>query len=320
MVTDLSQGNGDLTRRLPVTSDDDLGQISQGINIFIANLQTMMRDVSQASQHISHSVDELKKQTEVNHQVLIAHTSETDQVVAAVEEMSATASDVASNAAEASEFTHKTNSQVVESKDVVTQATTTVSQLVDEVGKTSDSITAIEKDTQEITNVLKVIGEIAEQTNLLALNAAIEAARAGEQGRGFAVVADEVRALAARTQESTGEIEQTLNNLRNGSNDAITAMDTTKSTCEKSAETTSLVARDLDTISESVNHMNDLNTQIATAAEQQSSVAGEITQNMNEIRGIVSQLSQNEEATLNETLSLAAANSQLISVVGKFKL
>ncbi|WP_232323359.1 methyl-accepting chemotaxis protein [Photobacterium sp. J15] len=320
MVTDLSQGNGDLTRRLPVTSDDDLGQISQGINIFIANLQTMMRDVSQASQHISHSVDELKKQTEVNHQVLIAHTSETDQVVAAVEEMSATASDVASNAAEASEFTHKTNSQVVESKDVVTQATTTVSQLVDEVGKTSDSITAIEKDTQEITNVLKVIGEIAEQTNLLALNAAIEAARAGEQGRGFAVVADEVRALAARTQESTGEIEQTLSNLRNGSNDAITAMDTTKSTCEKSAETTSLVARDLDTISESVNHMNDLNTQIATAAEQQSSVAGEITQNMNEIRGIVSQLSQNEEATLNETLSLAAANSQLISVVGKFKL
>ncbi|WP_232428142.1 methyl-accepting chemotaxis protein [Photobacterium marinum] len=320
MVTDLSQGNGDLTRRLPVTSDDDLGQISQGINVFIANLQTMMRDVSQASQHISHSVDELKKQTEVNHQVLIAHTSETDQVVAAVEEMSATASDVASNAAEASEFTHKTNSQVVESKDVVTQATTTVSQLVDEVEKTSDSITAIEKDTQEITNVLKVIGEIAEQTNLLALNAAIEAARAGEQGRGFAVVADEVRALAARTQESTGEIEQTLNNLRNGSNDAITAMDTTKSTCEKSAETTSLVARDLDTISESVNHMNDLNTQIATAAEQQSSVAGEITQNMNEIRGIVSQLSQNEEATLNETLSLAAANSQLISVVGKFKL
>ncbi|WP_299018501.1 methyl-accepting chemotaxis protein [uncultured Photobacterium sp.] len=320
MVTDLSQGNGDLTRRLLVTSDDDLGQISQGINAFIANLQTLMRDVSQASQHISHSVDHLKMQTEVNHKVLTAHTSETDQVVAAVEEMSATAGDVANNAAEASQFTHKTNAQVVDSKVVVTNATKTVSQLVDEVENTAHSITAIEKDTLEITNVLNVIGEIAEQTNLLALNAAIEAARAGEQGRGFAVVADEVRALAARTQESTGEIEQTLNNLRNGSNDAISAMDTTKSTCEKSAETTSLVASDLDSIAQSVTHINDLNTQIATAAEQQSSVAGEITRNMNEIREIVSKLSQNEEATLNETLSLAAANSQLISVVGKFKL
>ena len=320
VVLDLSKGNGDLTRRLPVTSDDDLGQISGGINAFIANLQSLMLEVSQSSEHIASSVDELKNQTDANNQVLTAHTTETTQIVAAIEEMSATANDVASNAAEASQFTHNTNTQVTDSKNVVTGATKTVSQLVEEVENTSTSIVEIGKDTLDITNVLQVIGEIADQTNLLALNAAIEAARAGEQGRGFAVVADEVRALAARTQTSTAEIEQTLNKLRNGSSTAISAMDITKSTCERTVESTSLVANDLDTIVQSVTHINDLNTQIATAAAQQSSVADEITRNMAAIREIVAELSANGEATTNETINLAAANSQLKSVVSKFRL
>ncbi|MGF1760801.1 methyl-accepting chemotaxis protein [Photobacterium sagamiensis] len=320
VVLDLSKGNGDLTRRLPVTSDDDLGQISGGINAFIANLQSLMLEVSQSSEHIASSVDELKNQTDANNQVLTAHTTETTQIVAAIEEMSATANDVASNASEASQFTHNTNSQVTDSKNVVTSATNTVSQLVEEVENTSSSIVEIGKDTSDITNVLQVIGEIADQTNLLALNAAIEAARAGEQGRGFAVVADEVRALAARTQTSTAEIEQTLNKLRNGSSAAISAMDITKATCEQTVENTSLIANDLDTIAQSVTHINDLNTQIATAAEQQSTVADEITRNMAAIREIVGELSTNGEATANETINLAAANSQLKSVVSKFRL
>ncbi len=320
VVIALSQGNGDLTRRLPVTSNDDLGQISEGINHFISNLQSLMLEVSQSSSHISRSVDQLKNQTDANNEVLTAHSTETEQIVTAIEEMSATANDVASNASEASQFTHNTNSQVTDSKLVVTSATTTVSQLVEEVENTSVSITVIGKDTTDITNVLKVIGDIAAQTNLLALNAAIEAARAGEQGRGFAVVADEVRALAARTQTSTAEIEQTLSKLHTGSNAAISAMDSTKSTCERTAENTSLVAKDLDTIAESVTHINDLNTQIATAAEEQSSVADEITRNMVTIREIVGKLSVNGEATANETINLAAANSQLKSIVNKFKL
>ncbi|MDX1302009.1 methyl-accepting chemotaxis protein [Photobacterium sp.] len=320
VVLDLSKGNGDLTRRLPVTSNDDLGQISQGINIFIENLQSLMLEVSQSSEHISRSVDQLKNQTDANNEVLTAHATETVQIVTAIEEMSATANDVASNASEASQFTHKTNSRVADSKNVVALATNTVSQLVDNVENTSVSIAEIEKDTLEITNVLNVIGEIADQTNLLALNAAIEAARAGEQGRGFAVVADEVRALAARTQTSTAEIEQTLSKLRNGSCSAMAAMAATKSTCEKTAESTSQVESDLDTIAHSVTHINDLNTHIATAAEQQSSVADEITRNMAAIREIVESLSSNGEATTNETINLAAANSQLKSIVGKFRL
>lgn len=320
VVIDLSQGNGDLTRRLPVTSNDDLGQISGGINAFIANLQTLMLEVSQSSDHISGSVEQLKRQTDANNEVLNAHSTETDQIVAAVEEMSATAGDVASNAAEASQFTHSANLQVSDSRNIVTNAATTVSQLVEDVERTSNSIAEIGKDTVDITNVLKVIGDIADQTNLLALNAAIEAARAGEQGRGFAVVADEVRALASRTQVSTAEIEQTLSKLQNGSTTTITAMESTKLTCKKTAESTTLVAKDLDAIALSVTQINDLNAQIATAAEEQSSVAGEITRNMASIREIVGELSASGEATASETINLAAANSQLKSVVGKFKL
>ncbi|SDJ45928.1 methyl-accepting chemotaxis sensory transducer with Cache sensor [Ferrimonas sediminum] len=320
VVMDLSQGNGDLTRRLPVTGDDDLGQISQEINRFIGNLQSLMLEVSQSSNHISNSVVQVKKQSDANNAILIDHNKETEQIVAAVEEMSATAHDVARNAAEASQSTHSTNSQVIESRNLVIEATTSVSQLVDDVETTAENITGIEKDTLEITNVLKVIGEISDQTNLLALNAAIEAARAGKYGRGFAVVADEVRALAARTQTSTAEIEATLTKLYRGTSSTVSAMETAKSTCEKTVERTSLVAQKLDTFVDSVGHINDLNTHIATAAEEQSSVSSEISRNVNTISGIVVELSSNSQVTANEATNLAAANSQLKSVVGKFKL
>ena len=320
VVSDLSNGNGDLTRRLPVETNDDLGQISSGINKFIANLQAMMQDVLQSSVRIGESIERLKAESDTNSQILVAHTTETEQIVAAIEEMSATAADVARNGNETAAFTQTTNTQAFDSKKVVAQATDTVAQLVSEVEKTSSDIADIDRNTIDITSVLKVIGDIADQTNLLALNAAIEAARAGEQGRGFAVVADEVRALAAKTQTSTAEIEQTISKLRSGSNAAIMAMEKTKSTCLKTAKATETVAEDLDTISDSVSQINDLNMQIATAAEEQSCVSGEITSNMTAISDMASELALNGESSMRQTESLANENSQLRVIVNKFKL
>ncbi|CED59149.1 Methyl-accepting chemotaxis protein [Moritella viscosa] len=320
VVMDLSKGNGDLTRRLPVESNDDLGDISGGINAFIKNLQTLMLEIDNSSQHISESVGKLEQQATSNNQVLDAHSIETDQIAAAVEEMSATANDVASNAEEASQFTDAMNKQVSTSKVTVTSTTSTVSKLVEDVESSSKSIQDIEKDTQAITKVLNVIGEIAEQTNLLALNAAIEAARAGEQGRGFAVVADEVRALAARTQVSTAEIKETLDALTAGSSSAILAMNMTQTTCQQAAESTYTVAEDLDHIAKSVTKINDLNTQIATAAEEQSSVSHEVTRNMTAIREMAQELAINGQSTAQESVNVAVANEQLKSIVAQFKL
>ncbi|MGB0893227.1 MAG: methyl-accepting chemotaxis protein [Parashewanella sp.] len=320
MVTDLSQGNGDLTRRLPDESQDDLGDIARGINRFIGNLQSMMKEVQHASGIIDGSIERLQGEADANTQILTAHTQETEQVVTAIEEMSATANDVARNGSETAAFTQTTNQKALASKEVVHHATDTVAQLVQDVEATAANIAEIDRDTLDIEQVLKVIGDIAEQTNLLALNAAIEAARAGEQGRGFAVVADEVRALAARTQSSTAEIEQTIAKLRQGSNGAIEAMQVTKSTCEQTAEATDRVAADLDDITDSINQINDLNTQIATAAEEQSSVSDEITRNMSAINEMVNELSMNGETTVNQTVKLSEANTELRSVVGKFKL
>ena len=320
MVSALSTGNGDLTRRLTVSSNDDLGQISAGINRFIASLQAMMLEIKEAANNISHSAERLRAQTDSNAEILNAHTQETEQVVTAIEEMSATANDVANNASETALFTQNTHSQATKSQVAVAQAEETVAQLALEVDKTAADIAAIDKDTLDITNVLKVIGDIADQTNLLALNAAIEAARAGEQGRGFAVVADEVRALAARTQTSTAEIECTLAKLRRGADAAMLAMQATKDTCQKTSQATHLVAEDLGVISDSVEQITELNTQIATAAEEQNAVSAEITRNISSMSEMVAELSVNGEKTVNETIELTAAQRQLNTLVEQFKL
>ncbi|WP_299790678.1 methyl-accepting chemotaxis protein [uncultured Shewanella sp.] len=320
IVTALSQGQADLTRRLPVSSNDELGEIAQGINLFISNLQGLVNEVYQSSLEIGQSIVNLRQQNEANSLVLQNHVQETEQVVAAVEEMSATANDVATNTSQASQVSLATNTQVANTNDIVLNTRGTVEQLTRDVEQTADNIAAIVHDTSSITKVLQVIGEIADQTNLLALNAAIEAARAGEQGRGFAVVADEVRALAARTQTSTAEIEQTLANLQQGTEAAIKAMQVTKRTCEQTSEATNSVTANLDQVVQSVGEVTDLNTQIATAAEEQSAVSEEVSRNMATIRDMVSELDANGQASGNETGTLERANELLISVVNKFTL
>ncbi|REL25557.1 methyl-accepting chemotaxis protein [Thalassotalea euphylliae] len=319
-VNELSSGNGDLTQRLVVEREDDLGEISRDINTFIENLQAMMRDIAESSQHIATSVDDLQALRQNNNEILEAHRLETSQVATALNEMSASSNDVAHNTEHAVTSTTSTNEHATHSKEVVFGATQNVSDLVLKVDESATQIHQMGQEIDNISAVLKVIGDIAEQTNLLALNAAIEAARAGEQGRGFAVVADEVRALASRTQDSTTEIHNTINRLNASSQSVISGIESTKTSCEEASQQTHLVVESLDQIVNSVGDINDLNIQIAAAAKQQSSVSEEINRNMVTISEMVDQVAASSDEVNGATTILASANSNLTRVVSQFKL
>ncbi|MBU2897775.1 methyl-accepting chemotaxis protein [Vibrio hepatarius] len=319
-VFDLSQGNGDLTQRLEVTSHDDLGKISQSFNDFVQSLQKMMLNISQASENISTNLVELKDTAKDNESKLLIHSSETEQVVTAITQMSQSARAVAENVHQSNRITDSTSMKAQSSLNIVNNAVSTVSTLVTEVDDMAGRIISMRKDANRISEVLTVIGEISEQTNLLALNAAIEAARAGEQGRGFAVVADEVRALAARTRNSTSEVSEMLSQLLDGTERVVSAMKVTKAQCQSTAEKTSEVSESLGLMTNSVKEIDDVSTQIAAATEQQSTVAEELTKNMMSIREIVDSLVTSGQQTVTSTESLNESNYELERLVANFKL
>ncbi|MFM5230755.1 methyl-accepting chemotaxis protein [Aeromonas media] len=320
LVLELSRGSGDLTRRLTVTSTDDLGQISAGINRFIERLQEMMGEVREASGQLNSGIEGLASQTGSAQGLLADHVRETEQVVTAINEMSRTAVSVSESAASTAQLTGQSQQLASQSRRVVDQAMASVTALVTEVETTAHSIAAMQQDVQQIGSILGVIGGIAEQTNLLALNAAIEAARAGEQGRGFAVVADEVRSLAGRTQKSTAEIQTMLTRLQRGTQTVVVAMGNTRQSCQDAAENTSKVNASLDLMAGEVVEINDLISHIATAAEQQSAVAEEINRNMSAIAEVITQLKGNGERTVESSTSMQHTYDRLREIVGHFRL
>ncbi|MBS4701103.1 methyl-accepting chemotaxis protein [Aeromonas media] len=320
LVQELSRGSGDLTRRLAVTSKDDLGQISAGINRFIERLQEMMGEVREASGQLNEGISGLARQTGSAQGLLAEHVRETEQVVTAINEMSRTAVSVSESAASTAQLTGQSQQLASQSRRVVDQAMASVTALVTEVETTAHSIAAMQQDVQQIGSILGVIGGIAEQTNLLALNAAIEAARAGEQGRGFAVVADEVRSLAGRTQQSTAEIQTMLTRLQRGTQTVVAAMGNTRQSCQDAAENTSKVNASLDLMAGEVVEINDLISHIATAAEQQSAVAEEINRNMSAIAEVITQLKGNGERTVESSTSMQHTYDRLREIVGHFRL
>ncbi|RZP82753.1 methyl-accepting chemotaxis protein [Vibrio vulnificus] len=319
-VLGLSKGSGDLTARLTVEGGDDLAQISEGFNRFVLSLQGMMLQVSEASQNISSNIVQLNQTAVENEKVLITHSAETDQVVTAITEMSESARSVAENVTQSNRITEGASKEAKQSLEIVNDAVTTVSALVNDVEEMSNRIVSMNQDANKISEVLNVIGEISEQTNLLALNAAIEAARAGEQGRGFAVVADEVRALAARTQNSTTEISEMLSKLLDGTSSVVASMERTKQQCQSTASKTSEVSNSLNLMSGSVRDIDDVSTQIAAATEEQSTVAAELSRNMLAIRDIVTNLVASGRQTVAATESLADSNHELDKLVSNFKL
>lgn len=319
-IDTLSTGEADLTSRIKIVNNDELGDIATSVNNFIIYLQSMMLDISQATKHITNSINQLNVQSDQNNQALLAHFAETEQVVSAISELSATSETVSQSATETAVNTQKASDEALLSKSVILEASNSVITLVDKVDIAASSINAMNESTQQIIKVLDVIGEIADQTNLLALNAAIEAARAGEQGRGFAVVADEVRTLAARTQTSTAEINSILTILSNNATSAVSAMDVTKASCERTVENTEKVSVSLDSVTNSIVEINDHSAQIATASEEQKTVSEEVNRNMDNIHQMVQRLTKNGQSSFDSTKDLASANTQLDLLVSQFKI
>lgn len=318
-IMNLSSGDADLTARLAVESNDELGDIAKGVNRLIENLQNMMLDIQDVTMTLQSNVGRIRDHSKRNHDILQNHVSETEQVVAAIEEMNATAYSMANDAANTASLTQKANDTSLESREIVERSQNTVSGLINDVNLSATNVQQMNEKTQSINKVLGVIGEIAEQTNLLALNAAIEAARAGEQGRGFAVVADEVRNLASRTKDSTEEVETALESLIKGTGAVVSSMEDTKSRCQETADESNAVAVSLEKVSDFVDDINDLSTQIATAAEEQSSVTQELSRNMSAIGKIVSELDDSGHSALKGAEDVAAMNNQLVDIVNRFK-
>ncbi len=319
-LNDIAQGEGDLTKRLQVRGDDEIAQLGQAFNRFVDKLQRIIRDVTTATHEVQDASGSIHAQTQAIAAQLANHNNETDQVVTAITEMSSTAQEVAMNTTQVAEATHVASDEVAKAQECVDTSLTEISTLMAEINSAADHIQSLNEQSQKINSVLSVIGGIAEQTNLLALNAAIEAARAGEQGRGFAVVADEVRSLASRTQASTLEINEMLSELHRLVSQAVSAMEESQQSCHRSVESSRLISESLGAVTSSVTSINDMSTQIATAATEQSSVTEEINRNIYAIQEIVAELlhSSEEAARVSQTVSHSGDN--LGQLVNQFRV
>ena len=319
-LNDIADGEGDLTRRLDIKGSDEIAQLGAAFNRFTSKLQRIISAVADVTHQVSDSASSLSQQTQKTTEQLIIHNNETDQVVTAVTQMNATANDVAENATQVADATQLATQDSLLAQDNVATSNTAITNLVDEVEQASGHMNSLHEQSQKIDHVLQVIGAIAEQTNLLALNAAIEAARAGEQGRGFAVVADEVRSLASRTQDSTLEIKVMLDGLHQFVAQAVSAMKTSQETSVHVMQSSTQISGSLSAVTDAVDVINDMTTHIATAATEQSSVTDEINRNMINIRDVVTQLLASSHETTQVSTDLSAAGEELETLLSQFKL
>ncbi|WP_415773875.1 methyl-accepting chemotaxis protein [Pseudomonas sp. LB3P38] len=285
-----------------------------------ANLRELISGIGQGVTQIASASEQLSAVTKQTSAGVNSQKIETDQVATAMNEMTATVQEVARNAEEASEAAVAADQQAREGDKVVGEAIAQIERLAKEVGNSTEAMSHLKRESDKIGSVLDVIKSVAQQTNLLALNAAIEAARAGEAGRGFAVVADEVRSLAQRTQKSTEEIEELIGGLQNGTQQVATIMDNSRTLTESSVELTRRAGGSLTNITRTVSAIQAMNQQIAAAAEQQSAVAEEINRSVLNVRDVSEQTSAATEQTAASSVELARLGTHLQTLVGKFKV
>ncbi|MBE7213640.1 methyl-accepting chemotaxis protein [Shewanella benthica] len=319
-LNDIAKGEGDLTRRLSIKGEDEIAQLGCSFNLFVEKLQFIIGDVASATGKMKLAALNINEQTKVMSGQLINHNNETDQVVTAINEMSATASEVAQNTSLVADATLAATSDVAKAQECVDRSLTEVSSLMLKIDNAASNVKSLSEQSKKINSVLSVIGSIAEQTNLLALNAAIEAARAGEQGRGFAVVADEVRNLASRTQACTLEINEMLSQLHSLVSQAVKNMDDSQRSCSRTVDSSRAISKSLGSVTSAVSSINDMSTQIATAATEQSSVTEEINRNVFAIKEIVNDLLHSSEDADKISQTVSQQGGTLSKLVGQFKI
>ncbi|MCU1717023.1 methyl-accepting chemotaxis protein [Pseudomonas sp. 5P_3.1_Bac2] len=312
MLKNIASGEGDLTRRLQYEKQDELGELTSWFNRFLDKLQPIIADVKRSVQDARNTADQsslIANQTSAGMQ---QQYREVDQLATAFQEMSATAQDVAHNAAQAADAARTADQASNEGLSVISKTTTAIELLASEMNVAMEEVEGLAISSEKIGSVLEVIRAIAEQTNLLALNAAIEAARAGEAGRGFAVVADEVRNLAKRTQDSVEEIRQVIEGLQQGTKEVVNSMHSSHRQAQGSVTQVEQAVVALQHINQAVSVITDMNLQIASAAEEQSSVAEEINRNVASIRDVTESITgqASESAKISQGLNQLANHQQ----------
>lgn len=319
-LNNIAEGDGDLTQRLDVDSKDELGELSNAFNKFVTRVHDMVKQVSSSTGQLGAAAEEMSVITETTDTGIQRQRAETEQVATAMNEMTSTVQEVARHASEAAASAHNADEETRNGHEVVQATVNAINALATEINQASDVIQRLEEDSQSIGTVLDVIRGIAEQTNLLALNAAIEAARAGEQGRGFAVVADEVRTLASRTQKSTEEINDMIGRLQADAHDAVKAIEDSKKQAEVGVNSAKTADASLDTIMASITNINDMNIQIASAADEQSAVAEEINKNIISINDVAEESAEAASQTSAASQEMASLASDLQLLVSRFKI
>ncbi|UTV29944.1 methyl-accepting chemotaxis protein [Photobacterium atrarenae] len=319
-MADLSHGNGDLTRRIQFDKDDEIGRLSKHVNAFIEKLHRAVSGISGSSDQLSQQAKSSHNLALQTNEALSLQVNEISQIATAIHQMSATAQEVASHAEQTAGAAVASQESCNEGKEVILRNQQSITDLADQVENASGIIKELEHNAQGINAILSTIQDIAEQTNLLALNAAIEAARAGEQGRGFAVVADEVRVLSQRTHSSTEEIRGMIETLQRNTHNAVETMSQSQDLATNSVDEANNATRALEQITTSIQEISDMATQISSAAEEQRAVTDEISRNTQAVNDVSDQLSgeANEAQRLSEELNDIAQH--LNSEVSKFRI